>query len=407
VSLIFILIVTVVLSYFLTSLVRSFAIKNKITDDPKSDPKRKKQKLPVPLIGQLSFTFATILTVASLVSVGYLSLSQSKEGEITQTLQLYNFTQNKTEEVSTFEAQKFILASIAGTEEQFVKAWKFMFLEADRLFWIFICIVILTIGGFLDDKYHFSPKWQVVFIVSYISIAVFGAKLVITNFSYPFNQVLPETYWFRALFSFAWIGLCVAATKFLDGLDGLVSIVGFAGFLLVAAVSFSLPIPQPVPAILALIWVAALLGFLPYNFPNAKMYLGEGGSEIIGFLLGVLSLWSGAKVATVSMGLGIFIFDWFLVMFMRVKDKRNPLTSSDRFHWHHRLFDLGMTKIQVLASTSLILVIFGTIGLNTTTAQKPVVIFGEMVVLISIFIVTNLLNNKIKEKNILKSDGKN
>lgn len=386
------LVAVTLLSFTLTNWVRHWSIRQYIVDDPKSDPKRKKQIQPVPLLGNVGFTLAAIFSILVLYGIGWYVINVDTSLSLfSQDLQ--RFTQNLAVNSDPGFLKELLYRDMNGSLQQLIYALSQFVLEGRRLFWIGVSLLVLTIGGFLDDKYHFSARWQVLFITAYIVIAIFGGELIITNFSYPFNQVLPESYWFRALFSFAWIGFCVAATKFLDGLDGLVSIVGLAGFLLVAAISFSLPIAQPVPAILALVWAASIVGFLPFNFPNAKMYLGEGGSEIIGFLLGVFSLWSGAKVATVSMGIGIFILDWLLVMIMRAKDKRNPITSSDRFHWHHRLFDLGMTKIQVLAITSIFLVGFATLGLNSSTSAKPWLIIAEILVLTALFGLTSTINH--------------
>jgi UDP-GlcNAc:undecaprenyl-phosphate GlcNAc-1-phosphate transferase len=248
--------------------------------------------------------------------------------------------------------------------------------------------LILNIVGYLDDKYHLSAKWQLVSMVAYITIALLGANLVISQLSYPFNQLIPDLYWLKFILSFAWVFLCVNATKILDGLDGLVGLVGFVGCILVVAVSFIPLVGQSLPAVMALIWAAAILGFLPYNFPNAKLYLGEGGSEMVGFLLAIFSLWSGAKVATVSMGIGLFILDILLVVLLRLRQRRSPL-SGDRLHWHHRLIDLGLSKIQVLAITAIFLVGFGTIGLILPTVYKIWLILIEVLVLLGLLLWSN------------------
>ncbi|GAB4149320.1 MAG: hypothetical protein OHK0017_13200 [Patescibacteria group bacterium] len=393
--LLLILLLTVLLSFFLTRSIKYWVELENIVDDPNSDPRRKKQKKPIPLLGNLGFTFAAALVVFLLWLTGAIAYNFGLKAPVED---INNLILNRPTIIDKELLQNFIMRSVDSSLADLYYALQLVYSEGRRLFWIGLSLLILTLGGYVDDKYHTSPKWQVLFITTYILIALFGGDLVLTNFSYPFNQILPETYWARALLSFAWIGFCVAATKFLDGLDGLVTLVGFTGLLIVAAISFTLPIAQPVPAILALVLAASILGFIPFNFPNAKMYLGEGGSEIIGFLLGVFSLWSGAKLATVSMGIGLFILDWFLVMIMRIKDKRNPITSSDRFHWHHRLFDLGLTKLQVLAITSIFLIIFSSLGLNSPTSQKPLIIMFEIGVLIILLFITTTLSRWKKAK---------
>ena len=365
---------SLVLSYWLSGLIQKFAIKSQIIDDPKSAPARKRQKQPIPLLGGLGFTitaslFVFILFLASLV--------------------LPNFITNLD-----LKSINEIVPSLKNGNETLIKSMLAIPAEGFRLFWIFVSLFILTIVGYLDDKYHLSAKWQLLSMIVYIVIALLGANLVITQLSYPFNQLIPDSYWLKFGLSFAWVLLCVNATKLLDGLDGLVGLVGFTGFILIASVSFLPGVSQALAGVVALIWAFSLLGFLPYNFPNAKLYLGEGGSEVVGFMLAIFSLWSGAKVATVSMGIGLFILDIFLVMMLRLKQKRNPFSSADRFHWHHRLIDLGLSKIQVLAITAIFLVGFGAIGLALPTEYKIWLILSEILVLLSLLLWTNYSQEK-------------
>lgn len=337
-------------SYFATFLVQRYATKHNIVDDPKSAPGRKQQKKPVPLLGGLGFTLTALLSILILygISLSPLRYIVSTDGVLNQAVL----------EISTV---------------------------GFKLFWVLVSIVILSVVGYLDDKLHLSAKWQILSISVYVLVSLVGANLVIDNLSYPFNSLIPDLFWLKFILSFIWVFLCVNATKILDGLDGLVALVGFSGFLLVASVSFLPNVNQVLPAVLALIWSASILGFMPFNFPNAKLYLGEGGSEIVGFLLAIFSLWSGAKVATVSMGIGLFILDIVLVVILRLKQKRSPL-SGDRFHWHHRLIDLGLSKIQVLAITAIFLVIFGAVGLAFDTSYKVILILLEIIVLLALLV---------------------
>lgn len=352
-------------SYFLTNFVAKYALKSDIVDDPKSAPNRKQQAAPIPLLGGLGFMLSAVFCVFLL----YIS-----------SLVLPSFTD--------LSYHIGILPNLNNANETLIHSLKDITNEGGRLFWVFVSIVILSLVGFLDDKYHLSAKWQLLSMVVYITIALLGANLVVDQLSYPFNRVIPDIYILKFFLSFAWIFLCVNATKILDGLDGLVGLVGFTGFILIVAVSFLPSVGQALPGVIALIWAASILGFLPYNFPNAKLYLGEGGSEVVGFLLAIFSLWSGAKVATVTMGIGLFILDIVLVVLLRLRQKRSPF-SGDRFHWHHRLSDLGLSKIQVLAITAIFLVGFGAVGLALETQYKVWLILVEVLVLLGLLLWSN------------------
>jgi UDP-GlcNAc:undecaprenyl-phosphate/decaprenyl-phosphate GlcNAc-1-phosphate transferase len=338
-------------SYFTTQLVSIFALKNGITDDPLSAPHRKNQKEPVPLIGATGFIFCSV------VSTAVLWISN----------QLY-----------------------FGINLNLGISWS-------NLLWIAFALIILAIGGYYDDKLHLPPKKMFPFILLSLLIAVVGGGLKIEVLSYPFTAILPNIGLLHSLLAFLWIGFCLTATKFLDGLDGLVTTVGIIALLTISSVSLFPNVNQPLVFGFAIIWVTGLIGFLPYNFPDAKLYLGEGGSEIIGFTIGVLSILSGAKVATSSTVIGWFILDIVLVMIARVLQHKNPF-KGDRLHWHFRLIDMGLSKIQVLTLTTIIIIITSQSGLFFPTEYKVYVLFAQAVILVGIFGISIILYQLGKKK---------
>jgi UDP-GlcNAc:undecaprenyl-phosphate GlcNAc-1-phosphate transferase len=129
-------------------------------------------------------------------------------------------------------------------------------------------------------------------------------------------------------------------TKFLDGLDGLVS-----GIVTIAAgVIFIVSIqPQwfdPNVALLSIVFAGTCLGFLVWNFNPAKIFLGEGGSLVTGFILGCLAIISKSKIAITLMVVGIPMIDVVRVMIMRLR-KGKPVYIGDREHLHYRLLESG------------------------------------------------------------------
>jgi UDP-GlcNAc:undecaprenyl-phosphate GlcNAc-1-phosphate transferase len=298
-----------------------------IQDDPNSAIHRKFHKQPVPLMG------ATGFVVTSLLLMAFLWLANKFDW-----FSLRIYLQNN--------------------------------LESFRLIWIFVSVAVLAIAGVLDDMNKISTKYRFALVGLAILISIFLGGLKIEALSYPFNTLSLNFVLVPQALAFLWLGFCLFATKLLDGLDGLVSSVGVIAFLTIASISVLPSVNQPLIFIFALIWAAGISGFLPYNFPEAKVYLGDGGSMIIGFMVGVLSILSGAKIATAVTVLGWFILDIFVVWSIRLLQRKNPLTTGDRNHWHHRLLSLGLNKRQVLVLTVILVIITAQLGIVLSTEQK-------------------------------------
>ena len=134
-------------------------------------------------------------------------------------------------------------------------------------------------------------------------------------------------------------------TKFLDGLDGLVAGIGLIAGLTLFGLSLGEQVQQPITASFAIIVVGALAGYLIYAFHPASIFLGEGGSTLIGFLLGVLSVILGGKIATALLVMGIPILDVAWVILQRLWSRSSPF-KGDRLHIHFKLIDLGFSQRQ-------------------------------------------------------------
>lgn len=146
------------------------------------------------------------------------------------------------------------------------------------------------------------------------------------------------------LFTVIWIFALVNIVDWLDGLDGLAAGVGvIAG---IAIVVISIIFNTPMTAFLGVILVGALIGFLPFNFYPAKIYLG-GGAFLLGFLLAVLSIFSGAKTGTAFLVLALPTIDAFYVIYRRVRRGHSPFTG-DTTHLHHRLLEKGFSQPQIV-----------------------------------------------------------
>ncbi len=307
-------IIAAIVAALFTIVVRWFALRKNITDSPDSSPERKLQTKPIPLLGGI----AIFLSVAVVVA-GYAFFSDRVLGG---------------------------------------------YLQSKYLIGIFIAGLLLMIGGYLDDKYNIKPSRQILWpILACIVIIVSGIGIeYITN---PFGGVfdlesvqlkvftldgIPYYFvLFADMFALFWLMGMMYTTKFLDGLDGLVTGITSIGAFILFFLSLNQDVAQPETALLAIILAGATVGFLVFNFHPAKVFLGEGGSLLTGFLLGVLSIISGAKIATALLIMSIPILDVVWVIIRRLfHEKKSPFTTADNKHLHYRLLDVGLTHRQAV-----------------------------------------------------------
>ncbi len=148
-----------------------------------------------------------------------------------------------------------------------------------------------------------------------------------------------------------WIVGLVNAMNFIDGMDGLAGSTSLVASLFLSAIAFALG--NQLVGMLALILAGSLLGFLVFNVPPAKIFMGDSGSTSLGFLLAVLPLFGGSSdygqmglVPTVTL-LMIPVIDTAAAILRRLR-KGVPIYRPDREHLHHKLLDLKFSTWKIL-----------------------------------------------------------
>jgi UDP-GlcNAc:undecaprenyl-phosphate GlcNAc-1-phosphate transferase len=151
------------------------------------------------------------------------------------------------------------------------------------------------------------------------------------------------------LFTVAWIIGITNAFNLLDGIDGAAA--GSGIFALFAMFGASVYLGQPLVALLAVALAGATAGFLPFNFPPARIYLGDAGSLLLGFALATLALTGATKgpaivaIAIPMVAFGVPVLDTLIAVVRRAA-RGAPIFKGDREHLHHRLLYLGLTNAQ-------------------------------------------------------------
>lgn len=263
------------------------------------------------------------------------------------------------------------------------------------------CLIMLGVGVVDDVRGVSAPVkliWQVV-----AAVATLAGGIGITTINSPFGGII-NLQAGRTLvgigglsfhitpianfISLIWIVGIINTINFLDGLDGLASgVSGIAAFIMfLLAVSPS--VHQPEVALLAIILAGSALGFLPFNFFPAKIFMGDSGAYFLGLSLALLAIYSGAKLATAGLVLGFTIVDAVLTAGRRAYRRQSPF-RADRTHIHHLLLDVGgLSQRQTVLLFYAIAIAFGAVALSVGTFAKLV---GFVVISLSLVLLTSWL----------------
>ncbi|GAI45989.1 unnamed protein product, partial [marine sediment metagenome] len=214
--------------------------------------------------------------------------------------------------------------------------------------------VALVIAGILDDIYNLSPGRKLIFQMIAAGLAIgfgvgisfirlpWGGFLELDNLKFNislFSHVFTVVFW-ADLVSFLWLILIINVINWLDGLDGLAAGISAIAALALLILSLLTGVQQPLTALIAAILAGSILGFLPYNFNPASVFMGDSGSQFLGFMLGILAIICGGKLATAGLVLGLPILDGLWVISRRIFSGHSPFLP-DKKHLHHRLLALG------------------------------------------------------------------
>jgi UDP-GlcNAc:undecaprenyl-phosphate GlcNAc-1-phosphate transferase len=209
---------------------------------------------------------------------------------------------------------------------------------------------IATVVGAIDDI-RSLVWWQKLSGQALAAGVTAGLGVYVDHFTFPLIGVGVLPKWLGIALTILWIVAIMNMVNFLDGLDGLA-----AGVCAISAVTFcliALSLDRAQPAILSAIVFGAALGFLRHNFYPARIFMGDSGALLLGFVLAAISVEGLLKTAAAValafplLVLAIPIIDTSFVVAKRIKHGK-PIYSADRFHLHHRFLDRGFTQRQAV-----------------------------------------------------------
>ena len=223
-----------------------------------------------------------------------------------------------------------------------------------KLIGVGLGVIVITITGIIDDTKTLKPLQKLFGQVLAAIIAVaFGIRISSSDIPFIQNSIIAEE--IALIVTVIWIVGITNAINLIDGLDGLssgIALISCISLLIIFALNYS-----PMIAILMITsLIGALVGFLPFNFSPAKTFIGDTGSNFLGYILSIVSILGVAKtytavvIALPMLVLGLPIFDVIWAIIRRaIKGKSiKAIFKADKGHLHHRLLAKGFSQKQAV-----------------------------------------------------------
>ena len=292
-----------------------------------------------------------------------------------------------------------IVMSIEGSFELFTEQE-----YGKKLLGILLGIIAIAITGVTDDIKTLKPWQQLIGqLIAAIIVVSFGTK--IEHLSIPFLYRVGLSDAFSTVITILWIVGITNSINLIDGLDGLSS-----GISLISCISLLIIFVMNGSPIIATIIVTAmsgaLVGFLPYNFSPAKTFIGDTGSNFLGFMLAVVSILGIAKTYTIAVivlpviVLGLPIFDVMFAIVRRLAKGKSlkAVFKPDKGHLHHKLVEKGFSQKQA------VLILY---GMSASLGMFAIILFDSGIWKALSFLLMIIASVAIGYRNFIKEKDNN
>ena len=251
--------------------------------------------------------------------------------------------------------------------------------------------VVLFLFGAWDDARQIShwPKFVGQFIA--VALVVFHGGLYVTRLPFLDGEVLAGLP--GQLFTLVAMAGVINALNHSDGLDGLAG--GEAVLSLIGIAFLGYLVDSGFAVGLALATIGGIVGFLRYNTHPAKVFMGDSGSQFLGFTLAVLVVYviqianTAASPAMPALLLGLPVADILMVVYLRASNGQHLLKAS-RNHVHHRLLDLGFTHFESVTCIYLVQSLLVVLAVALRYEADAIVLTSYFAVIVAVFAALRL-----------------
>ncbi len=345
------------LSAALTAVVKKLAVRVDFVSQPSADRYRPTKQRVIPLGGGIAISATLLIIIFAAITVVKFLVVPGRFGW---------------------------LAERAGVDPADFLA------RIDELLVISLCVAALFVLGLWDDKKHLGP---------FVKLAVqFAIAMIAAAFAEVRVELFIESRIIASVLSAVWIVLIINAFNFLDNMDGAsAGIAVIVSSILLAAAALS---GQILVGGLAVVFIGTLLGFLVFNFPPAKIFMGDAGSLVVGFFVALLSLRTDYYQQTQAQGgqwysvflplivMAVPLYDFISVTLLRIGQGKSPFVG-DTQHFSHRLKRHGLTDTQTVLTLYLATLCtgLGATFLYQVDLAGTILIFIQTILVLSIIAV--------------------
>ncbi|MCH2128592.1 MAG: undecaprenyl/decaprenyl-phosphate alpha-N-acetylglucosaminyl 1-phosphate transferase [Pirellulaceae bacterium] len=282
--------------------------------------------------------------------------------------------------------------------------------KAPELWFLLLAATLLMVLGLMDDLVHLG--WRVRLICQ-CAVAATGVCL----FEHWKLTVYLDLPWVTGVLSIVWIVGLINAFNMLDNMDGLSAGVAAIASVMLAATLLLVPEPGnagPQLFVAAFLFVLAgsVMGFLWHNRPRAKIFMGDAGSYLVGFCIGVATIlatfagYANSSSHTILAPICVMavpFYDMVSVIIIRLYRGSSPF-EADRSHFSHRLVDLGFSRAGAVLTIYLTTFICGLAGLllHQVNGQGALLV---MLLVFSILVMIGILETMARQKVAARHDS--
>ena len=256
-----------------------------------------------------------------------------------------------------------------------------------QLIGILISGTLITLVGIMDDIHHLSAKKKLFFQII-CALILYFAGIKINFIAHPFADgylFFPSA--ISCIITLVWIVGITNTINLIDGLDGLASGVTAIASFSMAYIAYMNDRPEV--ALITLAIAGGTLGFLPFNFNPAKIFMGDGGSLFLGMMLATISIIGpmkgAAAIATVVpvLILGLPIFDTAFAIYRRMI-RGTSIMEADKEHIHHRILSKGMNQRKTVI---ILYALSGILGVAAVLVNQNMILTAGLLIVLTFALI--------------------